>query len=146
MKNIFVILSAIFSLFIFGCKTTDSTSKTNAKGTTPSQICGEWKIQSLTGFKNADQTDATLSIIAKDEDEYSLNGFSGVNSFFATLSDTPKAFPIGNNLASTKMMGAPEDMAFEDELIKIIATSGSWKIENRKLVITNGKASAVFVK
>ncbi|WP_407399924.1 META domain-containing protein [Treponema sp.] len=146
MKKIFLIITAALSFIIFGCKSTEGKTKTSGKAITPSALCGEWKIQSLTGFKNADQTDATLSIIAKDEDEYSLNGFSGVNSFFATLSDTPKAFPIGNNLASTKMMGAPEDMAFEDELIKIIATSGSWKIENRKLVITNGKASAVFVK
>ena len=44
------------------------------------------------------------------------------------------------------MMGAPEDMAFEDELLKVIANAKSWKIEGRKLTVTDGKTSAVFVK
>ena len=146
MKKIFVILSAVISLFLIGCATTGGSSKTRAKGTTPSQICGEWKIQSLTGFENAEHFGATLSVFANEDEEFSLNGYSGVNSYFANLADTPKAFPIGNNLASTKMMGAPEDMAFEDELLKVIANAKSWKIEGRKLTVTDGKTSAVFVK
>lgn len=146
MKKIFIILSAILSLLVFGCKTTGNSSKTGATGTTPSQVCGEWKIQSLTGFENVSHYGATLSVLANEEGDFILNGYSGVNSYFANLADTPKAFPVGNNLASTKMMGAPEDMAFEDELLKIIANAKSWKIEGRKLTITNGKTSAVFVK
>lgn len=146
MKKIFVILSAVISLFLIGCATTGGSSKTGAKGTTPSKICGEWKIQSLTGFENAEHFGATLSVFANEDEEFSLNGYSGVNSYFANLADTPKAFPIGNNLASTKMMGAPEDMAFEDELLKLIANAKSWKIEGRKLTVTDGKTSAVFVK
>ena len=81
MKKIFVILSAVISLFLIGCATTGGSSKTGAKGTTPSQICGEWKIQSLTGFENAEHFGATLSVFANEDEEFSLNGYSGVNSY-----------------------------------------------------------------
>ena len=76
---------AVISLFLIGCATTGGSSKTGAKGTTPSQICGEWKIQSLTGFENAEHFGATLSVFANEDEEFSLNGYSGVNSYFANL-------------------------------------------------------------
>lgn len=146
MKKILVIMAAALSLLAFGCKSIGSSSKGSGKAITPSALCGEWKVQSMTGFANAAQMEATLSIMAKDEDEYSLTGFSGVNSYFATLSDSPKAFPIGNNMASTKMMGASAEMAFEDEYLKILCNAPSWKIEGSKLTITSGKSSVILTK
>lgn len=146
MKKILIVIAAALSLFAAGCKTTGGTSASGAKETSPSQICGEWKIESLTGFAAEKIPEATLSVLAKDESEYTLSGYSGVNSYSTTLEDTPKAFPIGDRLASTKMMGAPDDMAFEDELLKVIALAKSWKVEGKKLTVTNGNTIAVFAK
>ena len=44
------------------------------------------------------------------------------------------------------MMGAPDDMTFEDVLTNVIAVSSSWKIEGNTLKITAGTKTAVFVK
>ncbi len=142
MKKIFYVLAAVLAFVLAGCRSTDVSKK----AITPSALCGEWKIASLSGFDSAKIPEATLSVMARDEDEFSLNGFSGVNSFFANLKNSPDAFPIGDRLASTKMMGAPEDMSFEDVLIHLIAVSASWKIEGNTLKVTHGTTTAVFVK
>ena len=146
MKRIIAIIAAAISLLSVGCKSTEAAPKPEAKSVSPSEICGEWKIESLTGFAAEKIPEATLSVIATDEDEFSLNGYSGVNSFFTNLKDTSDAFPIGDKLASTKMMGAPEDMAFEDALLKVISLAESWKLEGGKLTVTSDKSTAVFIK
>ncbi|MBQ0040128.1 MAG: hypothetical protein KBS64_06865, partial [Treponema sp.] len=96
MKKIFYLLAAIATFLLAGCKSTSVSQK----AITPSALCGEWKIASLSGFDSAKIPEATLSVMAKDEDEYAINGFSGVNTFFANVKDSADVFPIGNNLAS----------------------------------------------
>ena len=142
MKKIFYVLAAVLAFVLAGCKSTSVSQK----AITPSALCGEWKIASLSGCDSAKIPEATLSVMAREEDEYAINGFSGVNRFFANLKNTPDAFPIGDRLASTKMMGAPDDMTFEDVLTNVIAVSSSWKIEGNTLKITAGTKTAVFVK
>ncbi|MCI5829898.1 MAG: META domain-containing protein [Treponema sp.] len=150
MKKIFIAFAMALAFLICGCKTTGGTSSVKNESTktkiTPSALCGEWKLESLPGFKNTDKYGVTLSILANENGGYNLNGFSGVNSFFTTLKDSADAFPIGDNLASTKMMGMQDEMEIEYALLETIALARSWKIEDGRLKITYKNTTAVFSK
>lgn len=146
MKKTFLIIMAALSVFAFaGCKSNKATStEVPAKY----RYVGLWKILSLTGFEN-DIPEAEMTIwFTEDSDkELDITGFSGVNRFFAKIdSEGTNQFPIGDKMASTKMMGSPEDMAFEDAFIEVLCTADSWKNEEGRLTVSNGKATAVFYK
>lgn len=144
MKKSLLILAAVSVLTIISCRST-KTSSPVSESTTITKFCGEWKIISFTGFDT--MPDAYMNITYVEDvdsgEELSVNGFSGVNSFFATILDE-SSFPLGNSMGSTKMMGSPEEMDFEDAFIQVIASSNDWQVSGNKLTVTYGDKTAVF--
>ncbi|MBS7260156.1 MAG: META domain-containing protein [Treponema sp.] len=144
MKKSLLILAAVSVLTIISCRST-KTSSPVSESTTITKFCGEWKIISFTGFDK--MPDAYMNITYVEDidsgEELSVNGFSGVNYFFATILGT-NSFPLGNNVGSTKMMGSPEEMDFEDAFIQVIASSNDWQVSGNKLTVTYNDKTAVF--
>ncbi len=149
MKKSFIsftagILAAL-SVFTFaGCRT--NKVKTPAKESTSIiRFCGEWKLVSYSGFESIPEAYMNITWVDDIEsgEELSVNGYSGVNSFFSTIKDN-NSFPLGHNVGSTKMMGAPEDMEFEDAFLDTLCNAKDWKVSGRTLTITDGDKTAVF--
>ena len=144
MKKSLLILAAVSVLVMTGCRSNKpETPVQETKAIT--RFCGQWHITSFTGFNT--MPDAYMNITYVEDidsgEELSVNGFSGVNYFFATILGT-NSFPLGNNVGSTKMMGSPEEMDFEDAFIQVIALSDDWKVSGGKLTVTYGDKTAVF--
>lgn len=144
MKKSLLILAAVSVLAMTGCRSSKVTEPVQ-KPVSITRFCGEWKISSFTGFDK--MPDAFMNITYVEDidsgEELSVNGFSGVNSFFATILNE-NSFPLGNSMGSTKMMGSPEEMNFEDAFIQVIACSDNWNVSGRKLTVTYGDKTAVF--
>lgn len=150
MKKALYIFAALAAFTMVSCSSTKG-SKTPApieKDALPSELCGEWKIISLTDIPKEKMIEATLFVSPEDAVPgfYTVQGFSGVNQFFATIGDSLKSFPIGETMASTKMMGTPEEMEFEDSLVHTLATAAAWKIAGNTLTVSNGEKTAVYRK
>lgn len=71
-----------------------------------------------------------------------VNGNSGVNSFFGDVKTSKTSFAVGSNLASTKMMGAPEEQAFEDNFMQILIDADSYEVSGDKLIIKSSKTNS----
>lgn len=151
MKKSFLMLAVLSVLTFAGCK---STKIISVEDSMKYKYVGEWTIESLSGF-DGKMVEATMTILPVEdvEDvkypyELSVTGFSGVNRYFATIKGNKEKheLPIGNNMGSTKMMGSPEEMEFEDALIELLCTAESWVRKGNTLTISNGKLTAVYTK
>lgn len=136
-KNIMAVLMTGFCILgLASCK---------VKISKISKLNGMWQIKDFSGFNIDEMPEVVLEVSAKDKNEFLVTGFSGVNHFFAVVNANDK-FPLGERLASTKMMGAPEDMRFEDSLLTLLASSDSWVIKRNLLTVSKGDMKAHFIR
>ena len=144
MKKSLLILATVSVLTIISCRST-KTSSPVSESTTITKFCGEWKIISFTGFDKMPEAFMNITYVEDVDsgEELSVNGCSGVNSFFVTILHE-SSFPLGNSMGSTKMMGSPEEMDFEDAFIQVIASSNDWQVSGNKLTVTYNDKTAVF--
>lgn len=144
MKRSLLILAALSVIAFAGCKTT-KVQVPGGKAVT--RMTGEWLIQSLTGFDSESLPKAYMNNSLVDDIDagkvLSVTGFSGVNQFFGSVK-VSEGFPMGESMGSTRMMGSPEDMEFEDTLIHLLATAENWEVSGYTLTITDGTTTAVF--
>jgi len=142
MKKSLFILAAVTVLAFTGCRSTKNPAPVQ-ESTSITRFCGEWKVTEFTGFDT--MPEAYMNITYVDDidfgEELSVSGFSGVNSFFASISDD-SSFPL--SMGSTKMMGAPEDMDFEDAFLEVLSNAEDWKVKGRTLTVTYGERTIVF--
>lgn len=138
MKKLFLLLTALTVLTFNGCKKSPQEKKLK-----PSDICGVWNIESMTGFDISD-TKANI-VITKEGKKYLFSGSSGVNYFHTTLEDSENVFPVSSDLAITRMSASPEEMKIEDEILKFFS-SGTWNLSENKLKITRDSKELVYIK
>lgn len=143
MKRTFTTILAALAVLVFaGCKSNkvEPTEKLVLTG-----FSGNWILSSFTEASVEDMSSINLGISYDTESKgYVFNGFSGVNHFFANVENKEPVFPLGANVASTKMMGAPEEMAFEDAFLELMCKADSWTVERNTLTVTDGSKTAVF--
>lgn len=116
-------------------------------------VVGEWETCSLeiNGIKQ-EICISNITISKKTNNEYSFNGNSGVNRFFGSVEIKGNSFSVKDDMGSTKMMGEPRAMEFEDNFIKTLIEADSVKVytENNAdfLIIENKNKTMklVFIK
>ena len=142
-KNIILILLTIFmfigfSFSFYGCKSTEIA------------VEGSWQTVKME-IDSVEQEIclSSLEIEKSSKNTYSLSGFAGVNSFFASAKVSSSSFKVSGNSGITKMLGDPQSMEFEKKFMQILLGASSCKIyeENGKnyLVLKNNAKNAQLV-
>ena len=99
-------------------------------------ITGSWKISSL--FKGSVVQEIAVSDLEIKFTEqpcvFSFSGTSGVNRFFGNISfKDGKILPPENGFATTRMLGSPEAMAFEDLFLDILSNADKFSLKDNVL-------------
>lgn len=134
-KNCFYLLLCTFiCTFFLSCK--------------DENISGMWKIHSLQ--KNGiSQEICDIDIqIEQNQNVISVAGNSGVNNFSGEFIVNNDGSISVQNLASTKMMGSPAAMEFENLFMELLNGLSSAKIKDENLILENKEANltATFSK
>lgn len=99
-------------------------------------ITGSWKISSL--FKGSVAQEIVVSDLEIKFTEqpcvFSFSGTSGVNRFFGNVSfKDGKIYSPENGFATTRMLGSPEAMAFEELFIDILSNADKFSLKDNLL-------------
>lgn len=124
IKTLFTVTLAVVSGFLlFSCNDA-------------AELCGTWNTCGL--IKDGIAQEIVVSTINFEEIENAIQVFgdSGVNLFNGTVK-TKKGTIEFNHMGSTKMMGSPAEMEFEDMFLEAIANADSYSLENGLLTITS---------
>lgn len=160
MKKILLISVAFATIFAFSCKTTNETSKTstttekeNVTKETSMNIEGEWKLSKfIVNGTEKEIFDATLVVQKNEDGSYLFAGNSGVNQYSGNVTiDKFGNLVAPNSYASTKMMGEPEKMEFEDEFLRVLSFVGKINVEKLsencvELLDVQSESKMIFVK
>ncbi len=135
MKKITVIVAAVFSLFAIGCKKDKAAVNLD-------DYTGDWGTFSLEAAGEQQPVVASvISIEKKSDTVLSVNGNSGVNSFFGDFVLSGGTVKASDNMGSTKMAGSPEAMEFEDKFLVCVSSADNIAVvkdeEKTVLEITN---------
>lgn len=113
-------------------------------------LSGKWIIYSFE--VNGEKQQLVVSDITfekQSDNSYSVNGYSGVNSYFGDVTISGTKIKPGTNFGSTKMAGDPASMTFEDNFLKCLTGATSAKLTNEDdtefLEIKNDKDNSVLV-
>lgn len=150
MKKLLILVTALFSIFTFGCKRVE---KNTASSFSPDEFSGIWKTLSLEKEGIQQQiAESEISFEVKDSQTLSVNGNSGVNTFFGDVIIKDGKVTVSDKMASTKMAGSPEAMEFEDLFLSCLTGADDFEIfekDNESILkISNQKTatSISFVK
>lgn len=121
MKKIFFVLTAVFAFAFMGC---------SGEG----ELKGTWKtIEMNQNGKSFDVIDSFIEL-NPCANKVQVHGNAGVNTFNGEI--TAKDGKIeGGDFATTRMMGSPEEMAFEDTFLEIISRADVYEIKDDVLVL-----------
>ncbi len=138
MKKIFIATLIASCFTFFGCKEEGLNN-----------LVGTWNVCSFEKEgQSMDIFDSHITFEDKGNNVFEMNGNSGVNSFFGDVSISEKGFQVSDKMGSTKMMGAPDEMVFEDNFIACLIGADSADIieENGEqiLKIKNTKENLVL--
>lgn len=123
MKKILVAMIALASLFFMGCK--------------GENLEGNWTVSNLLK-DNVEQNVVPANITFTTENgELLAAGTSGVNNFSVVLEAKNGKIKVSDKFALTKMMGSPEEQAFEDLFIETLTNADSYELTENNLVIKN---------
>lgn len=123
MKKLLVVLMASAAMFLAGCK--------------GEKLEGNWTITNLIK-DGVEQNVVPANITFSNEGgELLAAGKSGVNSFSVVIEAKNGQIKVSDKFALTKMMGAPEEQAFEDLFIETLTNADSYELIEDTLVIKN---------
>lgn len=69
-----------------------------------------------------------ISFTKSSKNIYSISGNSGVNRFFGSVKVKSSSFFIQDDMGSTKMLGEPNAMEFENNFLQTLIEAKSFKI------------------
>ncbi|MGN0739549.1 MAG: META domain-containing protein [Treponema sp.] len=126
MKKIIFAVLAAAALFFTACNESE-------------KLTGEWQTSAL--FKDGTEQALVESGISfkTENDRLTAAGNSGVNNFIAEVSAKNGKIKVSDKFASTKKMGSPEEMEFEDMFIETLINAESYEILDGTLSIKNSR-------
>lgn len=115
MNKFFLFLGSVFVLL--------SCSQENLS------FSGDWQLHFFEKDNTA-QTIAvcTISLEEKQNDNYALTGFSGVNYFNTEVSRKDNNFFIEDSIMQTKMTGTSQAMEFENNFMAFLKNANDWNV------------------
>lgn len=126
-KSLILLVSTVICALFLGCK--------------EENVSGMWKINSLQKDGISQEICDIEIQLDQINNVISAAGNAGVNNFTGEFILNNNGSISVNNLASTKMMGSPEAMEFENTFIELLNGLSSAKIKEGNLVLENKDAN-----
>lgn len=126
-KSLILLVSTVICALFLGCK--------------EENVSGMWKINSLQKDGISQEICDIEIQLDQINNVISAAGNAGVNNFTGEFILNNNGSISVNNLASTKMMGSPEAMEFENTFIELLNGLSSAKIKDEKLILENKNAN-----
>lgn len=120
-----VTMAALTGLFFFSCKQTD-------------ELNGTWNTCGFEKDGIAQEIAVSNIIFTSEGNKLIVAGESGVNLFNGTVKANKGKIEF-INVASTRMMGDPNAMAFEDMFLEAISFADEYSIKDGVLTISSSK-------
>ena len=118
MKHLKIYLGLLACVFLFGC--TDEEK----------MVEGTWKLVSYEKDGIAQQiTDSTLTVHFETENQIKISGNTGANNFYASIDLSNDKIETVSEIATTRMAGTPEVMAFESEYLATLSGIDSFNVD-----------------
>lgn len=129
---------------LFGCATTSGTSDSSGNGkaglkekvtdaakkaveaSEDAVVTGDWELRPIGEAQG--QMAATMTVADEGKNRYTLQGFSGVNTFSGSLTiGNDGAITVDKKIATTRMAGSADQMKGESAFLDALKQSTSWK-------------------
>ena len=137
MKHLKIYLGLLACVFLFGC--TDEEK----------MVEGTWKLVSYEKDGIAQQiTDSTLTVHFETENQIKISGNTGANNFYASIDLSNDKIETVSEIATTRMAGTPEVMAFESEYLATLSGIDSFNVDEendvRYLTLQNSTEKSIL--
>ena len=137
MKHLKIYLGLLACVFLFGC--TDEEK----------MVEGTWKLVSYEKDGIAQQiTDSTLTVHFETENQIKISGNTGANNFYASIDLSNDKIETVSEIATTRMAGTPEVMAFESEYLATLSGIDSFNVDEdngvKYLTLQNSNENSVL--
>lgn len=108
-------------------------------------IEGNWIVQSLNSENQEISVVPANLELKKKGSNYSYSGNAGVNQIFGDVKIKNGKFSIRTG-GMTKMMGAPEEVNFEDNFINCLNSAKTYSLDGNLLTISSGNSTVTLKK
>ena len=137
MKHLKIYLGLLACVFLFGC--TDEEK----------MVEGTWKLVSYEKDGIAQQiTDSTLTVHFETENQIKISGNTGANNFYASIDLSNDKIETVSEIATTRMAGTPEVMAFESEYLTTLSGIDSFNVDEdngvKYLTLQNSNENSIL--
>ncbi len=133
-------IAAIFALFLG-----TATIFTSCASNKTENLEGNWIVQSLKSENQEINVVPANLELRKNGNNYSYSGNAGVNQFFGNVKIKNGKFSMKNG-GMTKMMGAPEEVNFEDNFINCLNSAKTYSLDGDILTISSRKSTVILKK
>lgn len=132
-------------LFLFGCKSQDTSQKTSSPTTASSIIGTKWVLTKLNGdIVNLTSPELEQPYIELNENDHSVRGSGGCNGFGGTYNLQDNQTIVFSEMLST--MKHCEDRGIEDVFISNVQKAATYVLVDKELTLIdeNGYVLAAF--
>lgn len=133
-------IATIFALILGTAAIFTSCASNNAEN-----LEGNWIVQSLKSENQEINVVPANLELRKNGNNYSYSGNAGVNQFFGDVKIKNGKFSMKNG-GMTKMMGAPEEVNFEDNFIACLNSAKTYSLDGDLLTISSRKSTVTLKK
>lgn len=133
-------IATIFALILGTAAIFTSCASNNAEN-----LEGNWIVQSLKSENQEINVVPANLELRKNGNNYSYSGNTGVNQIFGDVKIKNGKFSMKNG-GMTKMMGAPEEVNFEDNFIACLNSAKTYSLDGNLLTISSRKSTVTLKK
>lgn len=144
MKELLIFGAAV--ALLAGCATTKSTgnsdggekssvkekvgetAKKAVEASKDAVVTGDWELKLISGNDKQEAPSVTMTVTDAGNNRYTLQGFSGVNTFSCGLTiGFNGAISMDQKIATTRVGGSADAMAAEQSFLDALKAAASWK-------------------
>jgi heat shock protein HslJ len=133
-------IATIFALILGTAAIFTACASNNAEN-----LEGNWIVQSLKSENQEINVVPANLELRKNGNNYSYSGNTGVNQIFGDVKIKNGKFSMKNG-GMTKMMGAPEEVNFEDNFIACLNSAKTYSLDGDLLTISSRKSTVTLKK
>lgn len=133
-------IATIFALILGTAAIFTSCASNNAEN-----LEGNWIVQSLKSENQEINVVPANLELRKNGINYSYSGNAGVNQIFGDVKIKNGKFSMKNG-GMTKMMGAPEEVNFEDNFVACLNSAKTYSLDGDLLTISSRKSTVTLKK
>ncbi len=142
MKHAALLLVSLFLALVSACTAQGAQSEPDIEPASRPFAGTEWRLVEVGGRSAIAGQGTRVAFLSFDPDASSVRGHSGVNSFFGPYALDGATLRV-ENLALTRMAGAPELMEQESAFTSAIQAARSYRIAAEELQLRDGTGATL---